>query len=170
MPSPPPSFLHSGESDSKHRPGMNKKGQDQTSPLDGQRLQKGEQTHLHILFIYPKGRKRGPRESWGWRQWPRAQRSHGQHSAPTLDGEERRGTDASFMGGPLLLLLGNGYMETYINGLSWQRKELIIHGPPGTKLKQCQPASRVNMAGLSGPFSAGRTESEPLHRSAGFTF
>ncbi|KAI4559073.1 hypothetical protein MJT46_013715 [Ovis ammon polii x Ovis aries] len=37
---------------------MDTKGQDQTSPLDGQRLHKGKQTHLHILFIYPKGRKR----------------------------------------------------------------------------------------------------------------
>ena len=55
---PTPFFLHSRESDSKHRPGMDTKGQDQTSPLAGQRLHKGKQTHLHILFIYPKGRKR----------------------------------------------------------------------------------------------------------------
>ena len=149
-------------------------GQERTrsdlSPWRAETTERGANASSYTVHISKRKEAKGPRESWGWRQWPRAQRSHGQHTVPTADGEERRGTDASFMGGPLLLLLGNGYMETYISGLSWQRKELIIHGPPGTKLKQCQLASRVNTAGLSGPFSAGRTESEPLHRSARFTF
>lgn len=107
---------------------------------------------------------KGRRESWGRRQWPGGQQSHGQRSAPTRWGRGQR-NPCELHGGSLLLLLGNGYMETYISGLSWQRKDLLIHGPPGTKRKQCQLTSGVNMAGLSGSFSGGRTESEPHHRS-----
>lgn len=141
------------------------------SPWWAETTQRKANASSYTVHISKRKEAKWRRESWGWRHWPRAQRSHRQHSTPTPDGEEWRGTDVSFTGGPLRLLLGNGYAETYISGLSWQRKELIIHGPPGTKRKQRHLASQVNMAGLSCPFSAGRMESEPLHRLAGrFTF
>lgn len=104
---------------------------------------------------------RGRRGSWGRRQWPGGQRSRGQRSVPTRWGRGQR-NPCELHGGPLRPLLGNGYTETSISGLSWQRKRLLIPGPPGAQRKQRQLTSGVNMAGLPGSFSWGRTESEPL--------
>lgn len=104
---------------------------------------------------------RGRRGSWGRRQWPGGQRSRGQRSVPTRWGRGQR-NPCELHGGPLRPLLGNGYTETSISGLSWQRKRLLIPGPPGAQRKQHQLTSGVNMAGLPGSFSWGRTESEPL--------